>query len=68
MERGKTERNLPLISFEMQFDSIYMKKENTETGRTRRNGGNSSLPSTTFKMMLVLVLSALIFVQSTDAG
>lgn len=52
----------------MQFDSIYMKKENTETGRTRRNGGNSILHSTTFKMMLVLVFSALIFIQSTEAG
>jgi len=52
----------------MQFESICMKKENTESGRKRRNGGNSSLHSATFKMMIVLVFSALIFIQSTEAG
>lgn len=52
----------------MQFNSICLKKETSEYGRKRRNGGDISIHTTTFKMMLFLVFSALILIQTTEAG
>merc|ERR1711981_39176 len=46
----------------MQFDKLCMKEE------TKRNGGNASLQSKPFMMMIVLVFATLILAQTTEAG